>query len=76
MRTFDLLGNTIDALIETPPIAGEVLDHQIIRGDNTSTRLARISGNCWRRKRGPWHELKRDDYCELHEQIGDDVLTL
>ena len=21
-------------------------------------------------------ELKRDDYCELHEQIGDDVLTL
>ena len=21
-------------------------------------------------------EPKRDDYCELHEQIGDDVLTL
>src|SRR5262249_37613396 len=21
-------------------------------------------------------ELKRDDYCELHEQIGDDALTL
>ena len=21
-------------------------------------------------------ELKRDGYCELHEQIGDDVLTL
>jgi hypothetical protein len=21
-------------------------------------------------------ELKRDDYCELHEQIGDDILTL
>ena len=25
----------------------------IIRGDNTSLRLARMSGSCWRRKRSP-----------------------
>jgi hypothetical protein len=26
----------------------------IVRGDNTSMRLARISRSRWRRKRGPW----------------------
>jgi hypothetical protein len=38
---FDLLGNVLDALIETPPIAAEVLDE---RGYSTSTRRAALRG--------------------------------
>ena len=49
-----LFGDVFDALIETAPIAAEVLSMiLIIRGDNTSLRLAKMSGSCWRRKRSP-----------------------
>ena len=49
-QLFDLLGNALDALIETPPIARRSSMIPIIRGDNTSVRLARISGKLRRKE--------------------------
>src|SRR6266566_4855692 len=52
-QRLDLIGHGFNSPIELPPVAGKIARVHTMRGERTSVRLARMSGNTWRRKRSP-----------------------
>jgi transposase len=47
--------NVIDARVAKNKTVHVIVDNYAAhKHDKTSTRLAKISGSCWRRKRSPW----------------------